>query len=850
MHHGLPLADHRPNIRRKDSRPDVNPDFQNFRIYSGMQKLKRAFPGIGFMILALFVIGSDYSSLLPQFRAALAGPAPVPAAQNHPEKGSVSGSRAPRHVVIEMPLLKPLITGETGTFEMSAHLRRNMETGSTDPVWNPNAETPLVVWLAAPEDSGIEFLDKDHPERPRRHIMIKFEPSPASKPLTATVGYRVKKHISSGKYQFWMEIYGQLTREQGTGFQDMGAIRLPVEIDTHISTKLLMLVVIGVAVLLFIVEWVRVDVVAMAMMVLLPELGLLNARDTFKGISSNAVMAIIGVMIISYGLNRSGLVSRMIQPLLKLVGKSPRRLTIIFSSLIAVISSVMQNTGAAVLFLPGIRMAASYRLKIPISRVLMPIGMAAILGGTLTMIGTSPLILLNDILPAGMPKFGLLELTPIGLGLVIGGIAYLSTAGLGFLSRLPIEEVSDTSGTDAGNGENGFLAAYPMIQGPFEITVPDDFEAGRLPQTVTGIRRRFMVNIVAASKTAGACKIAPLPEHNIGQGYTLCVYGPEASVKKFVKAYNLILKKEPECFKGNMFNPSMAGIVEGVVSPRSNLIGKTIKQIRFRETFGLNPLAIHQAGKTYYQELADRPLQAGDAVLVHGTWEQFHALEELHHNLIIITPFEEEFHKPENSGRALLCFGTALFLMLLSSFYFQNQPYNPIPISVCLMLGAVGMIISKVITINEAYRAVDWRTVFLLGGLIPLGMAMDQTGTAEWIAKGIIAGMGPFMSPLLLLIILAGLSCAFTTVISNVGACTLLVPLGISMASQIGVDPRVAAIVVGIGVSNSFILPTHQVNALYMGPGGYRTRDYIRIGSILAIIYIVILVTVSWAFYL
>jgi di/tricarboxylate transporter len=129
-------------------------------------------------------------------------------------------------------------------------------------------------------------------------------------------------------------------------------------------------------------------------------------------------------------------------------------------------------------------------------------------------------------------------------------------------------------------------------------------------------------------------------------------------------------------------------------------------------------------------------------------------------------------------------------------------------------------------------------------------MAVDQTGTAEWIARGIIAAVGPFMSPLLLLIILAGLSCAFTTVISNVGACTLLVPLGISMAGQIGVDPRVAAIVVGIGVSNSFILPTHQVNALYMGPGGYRTRDYIKIGGILAVIYIVILVAVSWAFYL
>ncbi len=812
-----------------------------------MQKLKWIFAVIGSMILVFFIISPDASFFFPKPRAALAVSEPLAPSQ---VKDSVHKSRASRYVIVQMPLLKPLITGETGIFEISAHLRQNKESGSQSPEWSPNAAIPLVVWITAPDNSGIEFLDKDYIKAPHHHIMIKFNPAPASQPLTATVAYRVKKHTSAGKYQFWMEVYGQLTREDGTGFQDMGAIRLPVEIDTHLNTKLLMLLVIGVAVLLFIMEWVRVDVVAMALMVLLPELGLLNARDTFKGISSNAVMAIIGVMIISYGLNRAGLVSRMIQPLLKPIGKSPKRLAIIFSSLIAVISSVMQNTGAAVLFLPGIRMAVSYRLKIPISRVLMPIGMAAILGGTLTMIGTSPLILLNDILPAGMPKFGLLELTPIGLGLVIGGIAYLSTAGLGFLSRLPLEEVSVASGTDAGNGENGILDAYPMIQGPFEISVPDDFVAGNLPQTVTGIRRRFMVNIVASSKSAGVCEVAPLPERSIRQGYTLCVYGPEKSVEKFVKDYNLILKKEPECFKGDMFNPSMAGIVEGVVSPRSILIGQTIKQVRFRETFGVNPLAIHQSGKTYYQELADRPLQAGDAVLAHGTWAQFHALEELHHNLIIITPFEEEFHKPENSGRAMICFGTALFLMLLSSFYFQDRPYNPIPLSVCLMLGAVGMVISKVITINEAYRAVDWRTVFLLGALIPLGMAVDQTGTAEWIARGIVTGMGPFISPLLLLIILAVLSCAFTTVISNVGACILLVPLGISIANQIGVDPRVAAIVVGIGVSNSFILPTHQVNALYMGPGGYRTRDYIKIGGILAVIYIAILVTITWAFYL
>jgi di/tricarboxylate transporter len=417
------------------------------------------------------------------------------------------------------------------------------------------------------------------------------------------------------------------------------------------------------------------------------------------------------------------------------------------------------------------------------------------------------------------------------------------------LARLP-EGKSGARSRDAKGDETGILGAYPLIKGPFEILVPQEFEAGQRPQAVVEIRRRFLVNIVASAKSDKTCDIAPLPESTIRPGSTLCVYGPVKAVDRFVSNYGLTLLEEPNCFKDNMFNPSLAGIVEGVVSPRSSLIGQTIREIRFRETFGLNPLAIHQSGKTYYRQLADRPLKAGDAVLLHGTWEQLHALEDLHRNLIIITPFEKEFHKPEKAGWALTCFSLTLLLMLLSSFYFQRFSYNPIPLSVCLMLGAVGMVLTRVITINEAYRAVDWRTVFLLGGLIPLGMAMSQTGTAEWIAKGIVTGLGSLMTPLLFLIVMALLSCGFTMVISNVGACTLLIPLGISIAHQIGVDPRVAAVVVGLGVSNSFILPTHQVNALYMGPGGYRTKDYIKIGGPLAIIYIAILVAMTYFFYL
>jgi di/tricarboxylate transporter len=777
---------------------------------------------------------------------------PPPHMQKRLPEGPAHPSRAPHYVSVHFnEPLETLVAGESGYFELEANLKAPEASSEKPPQWDLKAETPLVIWIATPDKSGIEFIDKAHPDRPRHHILVKFAPGPEfdGRTLKARVEYTVNRRTNAGKHAFWMEIYGQMASADGSKIQDMGAFRLPFEVDTHLWTKMLMLLIIAVAVFLFIVEWVRVDVIAIAMMVLLPELGLLNAQDTFKGISSNAVIAIIGVMIISYGLNRAGLVNRIIQPLLKCVGKSSHRLTVLFSGMIAVISSVMQNTGAAVLFLPAVRLVTSYRLKIHISRVLMPIGMAAILGGTMTMIGTSPLILLNDILPPGMPKFGFLELTPIGLALVVGGVAYLSTAGMHMLAKRPLS-TSDALENGANGGEEGILGAYPLIHGPFEIYVPQDYEPGERLQSVVEIRRRFLVNIVASAKSGGACQIAPLPESRVQPGYILCAYGPTKAILKFVQDYGLVLREEPECFKGNMFNPSLAGVVEGVVSPRSSLIGQTIKQIRFRETFGVNALALHQTGRTYYRQLADRPLQAGDAVLMHGTWEQFHALEDLHHNLIIITQFEKEFHKPEKSGFALTCFLVALALMVLSSFYFQSRPYNPIPLSVCLMLGAVGMVLTRVITINEAYHAVDWRTVFLLGGLIPLGMAVDQTGTAEWIAKGIVAGLGSFMSPLLLLIVLALLSCAFTMVISNVGACTLLVPLGISIAHQIGVDPRVAAIVVGLGVSNSFILPTHQVNALYMGPGEYRTRDYLKIGTFLALIYMTILVAMTYFFYL
>jgi di/tricarboxylate transporter len=706
--------------------------------------------------------------------------------------------------------------------------------------WHPERRPTLRITV--PEESGIRF----HGEPQNGDVLVPLKaPASGTKTLVAKLGYDVSSRVRVKNYRIHLQLTAPLVAADGGRLQDSGRVTVPLRVETPLRTKIMVLSVIAIAIFLFVVEWFRVDVVAIMMMVGLPVLNLLDSKRTFNGLSSNAVVAIIGVMMVSAGLNKVGIVSRVVRPVINAAGSSPTKLMVFLSSLIAVISSVMQNTGAAVLFLPGIRHACR-EMKIPISRVLMPIGMCAILGGTLTMIGTSPLILLNDILPEGVSRFGLLELTPIGLGLVAGGIVYFATFGKFFLTRIARAQQARRGGEQVVE-EAHARSFYHELDGPFELEVPAEF-APRGPTSVAEIRLRHNTNIVALADETGSVTLAPAPDAKIKPRFSLCVYGPRENVDAFIEEYGLEELPRPRRFR-ELHNPAVAGVVEAMVSPRATMIGSTIKEIGFRKTYGVTVLAVYREGKTYYKEMSDIPLVAGDALLLHATWEQFHSLQQAHQNFTIITPLEVEIQKPSKARSAVVCFLIALTLMLVSSFYFQKLPYNPIPLSVCLMMGALAMVVTGVLSIREAYQAVDWRTVFLLGGLIPLGMAVDRTGTAEWIATGVVNALGDSVTPLVLLIVLGAMSGAFCLVISNVGACTLLVPLGASMASQIGIDPRVAAIVVGIGVSNSFLLPTHQVNALYMGPGDYRTKDYMKIGGTLSLIYAAVLVTMTYLFY-
>ncbi|MBW2070956.1 MAG: SLC13 family permease [Deltaproteobacteria bacterium] len=578
------------------------------------------------------------------------------------------------------------------------------------------------------------------------------------------------------------------------------------------------LIVLAFAVILFVFEWVRVDVVGIMMMVLLPLIGLVSPKQAFMGLSSNAVVSIIAVIIIGAGLDKTGVMNKVAGPIIKLAGQSERRVMAFVSGTVAVISSMMQNIGAAALFLPATQRIAK-RLDIPISRLLMPMGFCAIIGGTLTLVGASPTILLNDLMVLGDKKlepFGLFTQTPIGICLVASAIIYFMILGK-FI--LPAAKGEADRGVTAM-----LLEDYPALDHPFELHVPDTFEGPKTLEELA-IRQNFLVTVVAiGNATTGNKRLVPRRSDSVSAGDDLVIIGRELNVKKLAEYMGWQIKDGLDFF-ADEFARTNAGLVETVVSPRSELVGKTLREAKFQDRYRVNVIAVNTGGRIYYSGIKDVHLKMGDAILLQGPWDRFHRLrnQPQPRALTFATPLEGEILRPEKAKLAIIWLAVALAQITI----FKMQ------LSVALMSGALGMIITGVLSVDEAYHSVDWMTVFLLGGLIPLGVAFEQTGTAAYIAKKILEIIGE-VQPIVLLAVIGILTSFFTLVISNVGATVLLVPLCMNM---------------GLSASNTFVLPTHQVNALIMRPGGYRTIDYTKAGAVMTVIFLVVMLTVIYFFY-
>jgi len=596
---------------------------------------------------------------------------------------------------------------------------------------------------------------------------------------------------------------------------------------------------------LFAFEVVSVDVAAITVMVLLGlsalfapfmglEAGLVDTGRLFDGFSSNAVISIIAVMIIGAGLDKTGIMSKVAGFILQVGGTTEKRIIPIISGTVGVISSFMQNVGAAALFIPVVSRISS-RSGLPMSRLLMPMGFCAILGGTVTMVGSSPLILLNDLiltsnqaLPADqqMDVWSLFSVTPVGLALVTTGVLYFMLAG-----RFVLPAGVKSEGASASDTMSYFREVYGLDYELFEVRVPEG--SPLVGHLLDDIEHQERIRVIAAS-AGNDLRIGPgglARDTPISEGTVLGILSTQKNLLAIVEKYGLELHSQIEVF-ADALSPAKSGIAEVLIPPGSNLIGKSARDVWMRKTYGIAMVALHRGGETLREGdgIRDLPLQAGDTLVVHTTWDALARLEKDRNFVVVTTDYPHEEVRPNKLGWAGFFFAVALSLVL----------FTDLRLSVALLTGAMGMVLSRVLTIDEAYEAVSWKTVFLLASLIPLGLAVETSGTAKWIAEQVLSVVGD-MPVWVIQSSVAILATFFTLVMSNVGATVLLVPLAVNIAIGVDANPAVFALTVAIATSNSFLIPTHQVNALIMGPGGYRVPDFLRAGGIMTILFLVVM---------
>lgn len=598
------------------------------------------------------------------------------------------------------------------------------------------------------------------------------------------------------------------------------------------------LAILLVTIYLFAFEIVRVDVAAISIMVLIGLTalipgyeGLVSAEQLFSGYSSNAVISIIAVMIIGSGLDRTGVMGRLAGRILKMGGRTESRIITIISGVVGLISSFLQNIGAAALFMPVVNRIAR-RGNLPISRLLMPMGFCAILGGTITMVGSSPLILLNDLIinaneaaPGRTPMetFGLFSVTPIGLSLLVMGIVYFV-----YLGRFVLPVIKDKPG-ESGNMLKYFREVYGIDGEVYECVVTR--ESPLIARTLSEIDAAGRAGWIIAIRNGNDLIVAPRGDTDFWIGSELAIMGRKAAVYEFAREYALTVKNELEVFS-DVLSPSSAGIAEAVIPPQSSMIGKSIREIGIRRLYDTTVLAVFRVDDVIDTGLADLVLKSGDTLVMHVKWDNLGTMADARNDFVVVTDFPREDERPEKIKYAAGFFLLTLFLVLFSD----------IRLSAALMTGAVGMILSGVIKIEEAYNAIGWQSVFLLASLIPLGIAVENSGTAAWLAQEILFYLGD-VPVWVLQTVLAAMATVFTLVMSNVGATVLLVPLAINIAVGIGANPAMFALTVALATSNSFLIPTHQVNALIMGPGGYRVSDFLKAGSIMTLMFIAVVVS-------
>ena len=582
-----------------------------------------------------------------------------------------------------------------------------------------------------------------------------------------------------------------------------------------------LLILLGLALILFSLERLPADAIALGLLLALVIGGLLPTEKAFAGFGSDTVVMILGLLILTAALTETGAVELASRALLRHVGDRPERLVMTLMGAGAAFSAFMSNTGATAFFVP-ISLGLARRLRLNASRLLLPLAFASILASSVTLIGTSTNLVISGLLTTyNQPPLAMLELSPVGVPILIVGLIYMATIGRRLIpDRAP-----------QGDPVSQF-SLRPYLT---EVLILDDSPLAGQTLAESDLGHELDLTVVRILR-GGEQTFAPCADTVLQSGDLLLVEGGRDELLNLRATKGLELKPEVE-ISGTELESQEVGMFEVILLPRSPLIGRTLLSLNFRQRYGLQVLAINHSGQRMRRKLSQVRLYVGDQLLVQGARAAVIAMDE-DDVFRLVGPVEHRIQETRRAPLAFIIFAISLILATL----------NILTLPVAVMLGALLSFLTRCITPEEAYRRVEWRALILIGSMLGFGAAMEHTGAAAYLAGQIASWLGD-LPPVWVLGGFFLLAMVLTQPMSNQAAAVVVVPVAMQTALQLGLNPRAFAVMIAVGASCSFLTPLEPACLIIYGPGNYRFIDFLKVGmplTVLIFVLAMILVPLGW----
>ena len=571
---------------------------------------------------------------------------------------------------------------------------------------------------------------------------------------------------------------------------------------------------VGIALVLFATEWVEADVTALGVLIGMVLTGILPADKAFAGFGSDTVIMILGLLIMTSALMRTGVMDLVGRWIVQHAGESARRLQTVVMTGAAGLSAFMSNTAATAFFVP-VTFGVAKRAKISPSKLLMPLAFATILAGTITLIGTSTNLVVSGLLTQyKLAPMGMFELAPVGIPITLAGLVYMMTIGRRIIpDRFSAEEIGGTAQSMRAYLTEVLVQPESPLVGK---TIAQSGLGRDLDLTVLRIVRNKTESIPARGDTV------------INAGDVILVQGASEDILKIKDTAGIDIKADVKLADPELEDKD-TGMVEMIILPGSPLIGRTLKGQRFREHYGLQVLGVNRHGEMTHRKVSVLPLHMGDVLLVQGPLAK---IEEAADDPTFRLLGELSTTRPK-TGRAPLAIAIFVGALALATFEVLTLP-------VAMMLGALLVFATRCITPQEAYCDVEWKAIILIGSMLALGVAMESTGAAGYLSGLIVNAVGS--NPILLLSGFFFLTVFLTQPMSNQAAAIVVLPIALQTAFQLGLNPRAFGMTIAFAASCSFITPLEPSCIMVYGAGRYRFADFLKVGTLLTVIIFVIVI--------